>query len=91
MRSLCAKNCFHFHEENCFDLVGDSLAATEKRVENLFATWSCVGGCVLYLKHVELLGVDREGAHEERRIIQVGVLYWLILVLSEVSKEYSLD
>ena len=70
IQSICEEYCIHFHEVNCFDLIGESLTATEKRIENLFELFLSVGPCVLYLKNVELLCKDKEGSHEERRTLQ---------------------
>ncbi|XP_057302104.1 peroxisomal ATPase PEX6-like [Hydractinia symbiolongicarpus] len=69
-RSLCFKHCIHFHEENCFDLIGESLSATERRIENLFQLVKSASPCLLYLKNIHLLCKDKEGVHEERRVLQ---------------------
>ena len=73
VRSICQKYCWHFFEENCFELGGDSLGAAEKRIEKMFFLARQNSPCVLYLKNIHLLAKDKEGFHEERRIIQAFI------------------
>ena len=70
VRSICHEKCIHYYEVNCFDLIGDSLSATEKRIENIFQLVKSTSPCVFYLKNVHVLCKDREGLHEERRVLQ---------------------
>lgn len=85
VRSICEDCCLHFYEVNCYDLVGESLTATEKRMKKTFETFIGVGPCILYLKHVELLCKDKEGTHEERKI-----MYTFSKQLKELTNDYPL-
>ena len=73
MRTVCQNFCLHYLEENCIDIIGDSLSATEKRIDNIFNFAESVAPCVLYLKNVHLICKDKEGIHEEFRIIDYFV------------------
>ncbi|XP_065643591.1 peroxisomal ATPase PEX6 isoform X2 [Hydra vulgaris] len=73
MRSICQKFCWHFLEENCHELGGDTLGLSEKLIEKLFFNARQNSPCILYLKNIHLLGKNKEGFHEERRIIQAFI------------------
>ena len=68
-QAFCLDNCIHYYEKNCYELIGDSMAATEKRIDILFKRVEKCAPCVLYLKNVHVLCKDKEGLNEERRIL----------------------
>ena len=70
VQSVCEEFCLHFHEKNCFDLISDSLGATERKIENMLKLALHTTPCVLYLKNIHLLCKDKEGLIEERRILE---------------------
>ncbi|EDO48602.1 predicted protein [Nematostella vectensis] len=55
-------------EISCFDLIGDSVAATETRIKNLFVRANDCRPCILLLRHIHAIGKDKEGQEDEPRI-----------------------
>ncbi|PFX28237.1 peroxisome assembly factor 2-like [Stylophora pistillata] len=58
----------HTFEVNCFDLIGESVAAIEARLKNVFQRAVFCSPCVLLLCNIHALGKDKEGNDEEPRI-----------------------
>ncbi|KAJ7370658.1 peroxisomal assembly protein [Desmophyllum pertusum] len=58
----------HLLEVNCFDLIGESVAATEARLKNTFQRAIFCSPCILLLGNIHALGKDKEGNDDEPRI-----------------------
>ncbi|XP_078349662.1 peroxisomal ATPase PEX6-like [Oculina patagonica] len=58
----------HFFEVSCYDLIGESVAATEARLKNTFQRGIFCSPCILLLQNIHALGKDKEGNDDEPRI-----------------------
>ncbi|XP_068683624.1 peroxisomal ATPase PEX6-like [Montipora foliosa] len=53
---------------NCHELIGESIAATEARIKNVFQRAIFCSPCILLLQSIHALGKDKEGHDDEPRI-----------------------
>ncbi|XP_033106411.1 peroxisome assembly factor 2-like isoform X2 [Anneissia japonica] len=66
--AVCRRLNMHEHMINCHDLCGDSSAATEARIKNVFVKASSFAPCVIQLRNLQVLARDRDGTGEDTRV-----------------------
>ena len=62
--------CLHFYEINCFDLVGESLAAVEQRVKSMFEKARYCSPCLFLLKNIHAFCRGQGDNGDEPRLIR---------------------
>ena len=85
IRKVCAEHGYHVVEETSYSILGDSLAASEQRLGNLFSLTKKYSPCVLLLRNVEVLGKDKDGTHAEPRLVR-----HFQKLLENLSSEYKI-
>ena len=68
--SICKYLCLHFYEVNCFDLIGESLAAVEQRIKNLFDKARYFSPCLFLLRNIHAFCNRQNDDGDEPRIIR---------------------
>ena len=62
--------CLHFYEINCFDLVGESLAAVEQRIKSMFEKARYCSPCLFLLKNIHAFCMGQGDDGDEPRLIR---------------------
>ncbi|XP_071961742.1 peroxisomal ATPase PEX6-like isoform X2 [Antedon mediterranea] len=66
--AVCRRMNMHEQTVNCHNLCGDSSAATEARIKNVFVKASTFAPCILHLRNLQVLARDRDGTGEDSRV-----------------------
>ncbi|KAI8480389.1 peroxisomal assembly protein [Branchiostoma belcheri] len=76
----------HLLQVNCYNLCGESSAATETRVNSLFQKALSCAPCILHLRNLGVLGRDRDGHEEDPRV--AATLHEAVIGLRHETSEY---
>lgn len=70
--AMLVSDYFHlnFYEVNCCDFIGESLAAMEQRVSNLFNKAKYFSPCLLLLRNFQAFSKGKDDDEDEPRLIQ---------------------
>ena len=83
VRKLCEELCMHFVEENCFNIMGDSISAMEQRIQNLFQNAVDCAPSVLLFRNAHALCKDKDGQKSEPRLVST-----FLKCLCEIKSTY---
>eukprot|EP00794_Sanderia_malayensis_P011149 gene11149-12321_t len=61
--------CMHLYEVNCFNVISESIAAMEQRIEAIFSKAIYSSPCILLLRNINALSKYRDGDENEPRLI----------------------
>ncbi|KAM4694030.1 peroxisome biogenesis factor 6 [Discoglossus pictus] len=68
VRAACSRLNLHLYQVECARLCRESSAASVTRLQAVFSSAQDCRPCVLLLRHVELLGRERDGSGEDSRV-----------------------
>ncbi|XP_066281177.1 peroxisomal ATPase PEX6-like [Branchiostoma lanceolatum] len=86
IRAVRRRLNMHLLQVNCYNLCGESSAATEARVNSLFQKALSCAPCILHLRNVGVLGRDRDGHEEDPRV--AAMLHEAVAGLRHEASEY---